>query len=282
MQSSRLGFVGRFVLGLVAMCVASGMFVSMAQAVGGPQWTVEIGGVKKTLAKAETRKIASITNLSANFKLKTASATIVCTNVRLGPTGGTLAGGNPGTDKAEIVFSECTVEGHPNCKAEEVIAGEGNGKIVSKVITMLGYEKPKNEKMALDAFFPEKSNEVFAEFTLVGPEGECPKITGNIVVKPTSTSTGVSIPELGTRKCGVLAQVGKSSGTKFELTNNKELFAKGGLNFPATAIAEGEHWLGTEFSELKCGLNAGVLGGATEIGESEITLEPGITAFGWE
>jgi hypothetical protein len=255
----------------------SAVGVATAQAAEGPKWTVEIGGVKKTLAKAETRSVASIKNLSTTFKLKTSTATIVCTSVRLGTTGGTLAGGNPGTDKVEIVFSGCTVEGHSSCKAEE----GSTGKIISKVITMLGYEKPKSENMALDGFFPEKSNEVFAEFSLVGPAEECPKVTGNIVVKPTATNTAVNIPELGTRRCGVLAQVGKSSGTVFALTSNGELFAKGGLNFPATAITVGEHWNGSAFAELKCSLSAGVLGAATEIGESEITLEAGITAFGW-
>jgi len=279
MHTSRLGQAGKLIVGLMAMCAASCMFVAVAQAAG-PQWTIEEGGVKSTLASG-TRSIANITNLS-KFKLKTATATIVCNKVRLGTAGGTLAGGNPGADRAEIVFSECTVEGFPNCKAEEVVGGVGNGKIVTKVFTLLGFEKPKVASMALDAFFPEKANEEFATFTLVGEE--CPLGTNGttITVKPKSGTTSVALRELGTRKCGVLAQVGKSSGSAFALISNNELFKKGGLNFPATAITEGEYWNGSAFVGLKCELEAGVLGRATEIGESELELAAPVTAYGWE
>jgi hypothetical protein len=264
------------------MCVASGMFVAAAQAVGGPQWTIEEGGVKKPLTTG-TRAIASITNLT-KFKLVasgTGSITIVCNKVKLGSNGGTLAGGNPGLDRAEVVFEECTVEGHPNCKAEE----GSTGKIITKVMTMLAFEKPKAASMALDAFFPEGAN--FASFKLVGTAANCPAGDANITVTvvPIATATSVALAELGTHQCGVLAKIGKSSGSIFELTKNTELFPKGGMAFPEPALTEGEYWNGTKFEPLTCGLEV-KLGSnkltATEVGEAEIDLAAGITTFGWE
>lgn len=265
-------------LAIVAVFALSAVVAGAAQAEG-PSW-INSGG-KLTANK----KIKSV-NVSS-LKL-TGAAPITCT----GETNtGELIAHDPGEDTATVTFTGCTGAENTGCTTtgagefavknakEETIAGE----IQIKVLTGLMYPKgsAKGTAEALDGFFPAKSSNLFAEVTFANVTA-CGTLKGK-TIKVSATGTAVHLNQLATgetRKCGVLAQVGKISGGAFVVTKAGETAIEGGLNFPSTAIAAGEWEEGTAFKEVKCSLEAdGAAAG--EVGVVKVETEPTAEAFGW-
>lgn len=265
---------------VVITCIGA----TAAQA-SGPVW-VTGAAPGRELATGETKRISTIGNLSV-MKLRGELAGVVvvtvCKKLSKGTEAAEIMGGNPGEDKAELLFSECSVEGKPNCEARQR-GGAAKAPIVAKVLTMLAYPEGRfNGNMALDAFFPKESNNVFAEFEFVGAECGTLTLANPVVVSAAGTEVTLTLPAAGTRrKCGVLGEVGRAEGAplKYVLSEPERPALKGALNFPAAALTRGEYWNGTAAAALRCELRA--FGNpATQIGEGDIELENNLEV-GWK
>ncbi len=257
-------------LGVAAMMI-SAVVSSAAQAAIGPLWIVEAGG--KMLGASEKRVITG-KNESVTFKLK-GSETIECTGVKVS---GELLGGEPGSNKEKIIFTGCVLEKHKLCFATG--SGKAEGEVEVNALSVLAYNEGEPEtSMALVAFAPETGS-VFAEFTLKGGTTNCTTFSG-LGIKVEAKGTALTDPVSGeSRKCGVLAQVGKINGGAFELTSSGTVAEVGGTNLPTTAIKKAELLEGGAFKTIECKLEAGALGVAVEIGVASVETNPK-EPFGW-
>jgi hypothetical protein len=292
-------------LALVAVFAMSAVAATAAQAMpptpGGPIWLVgchKVLAANKPLSRWED---AACTKLKAeggfDFRLFPGETqAITSKNVgtfTLGVPGlinmecksetntGELIGGNPGTDKSTITFSECTQEGKPECHATGAGEAKESGIIKFSVYTVLVYPKGKAEKPeeALDAVGPVGTTEKPNVFVVITTEGKGCTVNGG-KFEPTATGTEYGTPG-GKRKCGVLAEVGKlNAEKKFVLTKSGETAVEGALNFPGTAITEAEFWNGTAFTTIKCKFTTSSFP-SVEKGLEEVRTSPE-AAFGWE
>jgi hypothetical protein len=249
------------------------------------------GGFDTRLFAGETRKTTS-KKVSTVFKLKTSLLTIECTGEKAtgAPAENEIIGGWPGTDKSEVIFEGCHVEGKTVETCGAATAGKEKGIIGPfKVKTLLGFPvgEPGGTKEAYDQFFPTPSETEFTSFVLTGTACGALK-----EYKVKVLATGTKAVVMGTPLCGVIARVGKIVEEKFVVTKSGEVAEKGGLEFPTTAITEEKVWNPTtkEYEVVKCGLQAqineasGKLVGtvtAVEAGVALVELEPK-EPFGWE
>jgi len=297
-------------LSLLAVFAFSAVAAGAAQAVtGGPVWlvpchkvTVPKTGAFETEAKckkgeraakpeweweqtvllaSETRNIAKVAGVSAVQKLKAGTLTIECTNVAVksGATN-TIIGGNPGTDGATLVFTKCTAtKGTAKClvKSTSPIAG-GAEEIIVAAKTLLGYAPEKEEKTPFyEQFFPVGTSgepNLFVELEFSG--SSCGVLKGT---KTKVNATGTAAPSpvgFGTKKCGVIAEVGKIKAGLFEAAVPGELSKLGGLNLPETALTKEKVWNSETktFETVECTLEAAG-GPATQIGVVSVELESG-------
>jgi hypothetical protein len=288
----------RIVLAAAVALVAFGGIVATAAQAEGPYWIVKChkvltgnvaesrwedaacsklktgGGFDRRLLNGETRAIKS-SNVGA---LKLISSTGVTIECKKESNAGKIIGGNPGTDSAEITFTECSVA--PKTVAEcAASSGSVKGEIKSNVKTVLAYpegEAPTNTR-ALDAFTPQESNDLFAVFTLEGTN--CALLNKEKVeVKATGSLIKINGEE---RQCGVLAEVGKLVGGAFVRTVSGELATEGALNFKEKPITKAELQTGTTtFTKIECKLEA-FKATAEEVGLAKEETEPA-EEFGWE
>jgi len=258
----------------------------------------ELGGTKEydtRLLASETRTTTS-KNVSTVFKLKTSLLTIECPVEKT--TGAAaeneIIGGWPGTDKSEVIFEGCHVEGKTVETCGAATAGKGAGIIGPfKVKTLLGFPKgePGGTKEAYDQVFPTPSDTEFTSFVLTGTACGALK-----EYKVKVLATGTKAVVMGTPLCGVIARVGKIVAGAFKKTESGEVSKEGGLEFPAkktsSEYTEEEVWNPTteKYEVVKCGLAAEILNSkgelvgkvpAEEIGVVKVELVSG-EEFGWE
>ena len=221
----------------MAMFAMSAVAASSASAAkNGPHWWW--GNKERTL---KTEKLP-ITFKSGVTKLKVAGLSVECKKDK---GTGELIGGWPGTDKATIMFEECTVE-TIGCKAKN--KGGVFGTIEVKVNTELVYFTKKageEEKPPLGVLFKttESSNKTFVELEF---EGICALDNGPV------TATGEATPaaEIPERIAGVAGVVCKivEPAEKEALTHELECIEKEQTKFwfwKAGALTEGK--AGLEF-----------------------------------
>jgi hypothetical protein len=207
---------------------------------------------------------ALILDLSlTNFVLSSAPATITCTHV---DSNGALIGGNPGTDRSNVTFLNCTVNGSPKCDVWS--KGQPFGQIFVELKTELVYlENAENEKVG-DLFTP-KTGTTFVPLRATAlTEGACP--------------TGV--PATGEEEGGIKYGTTNVKGNivaKVEPVNKHELV--GTLLFPEAKIAKAFQNVGGTLKEVKPKLTAFELSEANESGTEDVWLENdepwGVQAF---
>jgi hypothetical protein len=262
-------------LALVAVFSMSVVAATVAQAEGGPVWITHDGVLPKKLVSAG----------STAFGLEIPAVSITCSKET---NKGEITGTNPGTGKDTLTFSGCVVPGSLTaCVATGVAkAGEKGtaGVIVLGGKTVLMYAKQgSNSTEADEAFFPEAANNVFAEITLKAePGGSCGLLEGKtFLVK--AKGTEVNEPAVD-RKCGLLAEVGKSNGGSppvFARTASGVLAEAGALGFPG-AITSAVVWQekAKTFESVNCALE--MWGSSADvIGTAVVNTGPA-EPFGWE
>jgi hypothetical protein len=99
-------------LALVAVFVASVAASAVAQAQTGPVWHVNGSKLEAGKTKAITDKNVAGKEAKLAGEIAGAKVVILCATVK---STGILIGGNPGKDQETIEFSNCKVEGQPNC-----------------------------------------------------------------------------------------------------------------------------------------------------------------------
>lgn len=269
--------VKHLLVAMLAVFAFSAVAAGAAQAAGGPVWIT-----KNTILP---KKIKSESLAGKKFTL-TGPANVECQKEK---DTGELIGGNPGTDKTTVTFSECSLEGKKVSECSATGLGEvkesGIIKTIAKTVLVYPEGKAPNKEDAWDAFFSEATNNVFAEFTLEGPSSGC-GLVNKVKVTVEAEGTEVELPTFKEkRKCGVLAEVGKVASGVFATTASGVMATEGGLNFPKPALTKAEMWNGTAFVKLTCGLHvktsAGLSGVGTEVGLSKVETEPA-EEFGWQ
>ena len=237
---------------------------------------------ERILLAGQTRKIKSenIAGAAGVFEL-TGPVNVLCKKEK---DTGELIGGNPGTDKSTVTFSECALEKKTvaECSATGTGQAKESGIIVTKVKTVLVFPEGSRTE-ALDAFFSEEANNVFAEFILEGPK--C-GLLNKVTVKVEANGTEIELPTFKEkRKCGVLAEVGKIVAGAFVKTKSGEVATEGGLRFPTPERTKAEVEKGTTFEKITCGLHVKTSAGASAAGDEEgvskVETEPA-EGFGWE
>ncbi len=125
----------------------------------------------RLLLTNETRSITAVANGAQ--KLSSSTVTIECKKLKL--TGSAiLRGGEPAGDSETIIYEECSVEGHPNCKVKN--KGGTFGTIETKLLgSTVGYASKEAEEKANQAatvtIFAPASGKVWFEIEM---ETECP------------------------------------------------------------------------------------------------------------
>jgi hypothetical protein len=260
-------------LALVAVFAMSALAATGAQATvtGGPVWITSAGPLlsgSKNIGKVEAVGVQT---------LKSTALTVECETVHIVTTSvNTINGGNPGTDKAELRFDHCHTASPKTCTVFGGGAPPKSEEIWAKVRSVLGYAKGKTEKEPIyDEFFPEETNNTF---TTISPDEitACAAIEGKtFAVKATGTEAPKPVG-FGTRKCGVIAEVGKIKAGAFEPAKSGELVKLGGLRLPTTPITEKEDWNSEtkKFEMVKCALTVAGSAG-TQSGIASVELAGG-------
>jgi hypothetical protein len=176
----RMRLVG---LALVAVFALTAVASSAAFAGEGPIW--KVAGSK--LESGITKNITAAKKAgSAEFKFK--AGTLITINCTGASSTGTIIGGEPGTDTANIKFTGCTVEGHSECTVkspkegtEEVPVGEIRVKAKTELV-YLSSTSATNEKVDasgvgshLGDLFSPASGSTFVELVVGG--NNCPSLT---------------------------------------------------------------------------------------------------------
>jgi hypothetical protein len=223
-----LGLVG--LMAAVAMMVAA-FGATAARAAEGPVWIHGAGRV--VLLAGQNLTIDS--ESEGEVTLLSSIVNILCKSLQ---NKGELFGGNPGTDLEELEFLECHVEGKTVAECAATSSGAAKGVILTNVLTALAYPlggQAGNE--ALDAVFPDGSNETFVTFTLAGTN--CGLLAGNVTV----LAIGLPLIELVKNEafeaqCGETGQLGKLEGGVFLTVAPGVVEEDPVLNFPGPESAE--------------------------------------------
>jgi hypothetical protein len=188
-------------VGLSIMAVLALSAFAVAPAFAGtetnPGWWVS--GTGAVLASGKT------VGLSASAvgvqKLKATGVEIDCNKVGV-KSGATLLGGIPGGDEETLIYSECTVKGHPE---PECVATGGSatnkGEIITEALksklafkTKVAAEKKEaSASKSVTVFTPVNAGGVFVEIGLEGSCGFVPtesKVTGSVMVDNIQTNEG--------------------------------------------------------------------------------------------
>ncbi len=195
-----------------------------------------------------------------------------------------ILGTDPGQTVAEIEMSECTLEGKNLTECSVTSAGQstkGIVKVYTDAVLVYPLNKAKEMAEALNALVPVNGS-LFAETTLEGTK--CTPVPNKTVVNLEANGTNITEPTFN-KKCGILAQIGEiTMSNTFKLLAAATPVEHGGLNFPATAIAEGELSLSNgTFLKITCELQAKsgfVSGKTTEIGVMEV-FHSLMSTLGW-
>jgi hypothetical protein len=187
-----------------------------------------------------------------NFGFATSIFTITCEHVT---SSGTLIGGNPGTDRANVTFSSCTVNGHPQCDVWS--QGQPFGQVFVELKSELVYlENAENEKVG-DLFTPKTGTRFVSLRATALSEGACP----------------VGVPSSGEEEGGIKYGTSNIKGSivaKVEPVNEHEL--AGALLFPEAKIAKAFQNVGGTLKEVKPKLTYFELAEANESGTEQVSL----------
>jgi hypothetical protein len=198
-----------------------------------------------------------------NFLLERSTGTITCTHV---DSNGALIGGNPGTDRSNVTFLNCTVNGHPQCDVWS--QGRPFGTIFAELKSELVYlENKENEKVG-ELFTPKTGTTIVSLRSTQLSEGACP------------TGWPATGEEEGGIKFGA-AKITGSIAAKVEPVNKHELL--GTLLFPAEKITKVFKNEGGTLKEVKPKLTVSGLEEMNESGTEDVWLENdepwGVQAF---
>jgi len=263
MTTSLKNTIVGLVLSAVTVAIV-GVGAAAAQAEG-PVW---LHGANVLLAAGEERTLNS--ESETTFKLTIAGGPAIECPTSLDT--GKFIGGEPGFDLDEVSFEGCHVQGKTLAECGAASAGMNAGIVLVELWTMLAYRAGhfNTNEEALDAVFPDPSDEEFVAFTLTGTK--CAAELNNVTV--TVLATGAPLLETAhfSAKCGLLGQLGllNAAGT-FVVSKSGELEQNPALNFPEPAIAEAEYTLAggvaTPFTcHLEADVSNGFKGEATESG----------------
>jgi hypothetical protein len=274
---SRIKIMG---LALVAVFAMSAIAASSASAAKtGPHWWVcekdptgkfensecnksGTGWESKELAAGETRKITFKNN--GNTKLKTASDLIECEKAEQTGTENEIIGGSPGTDKAKIKFTKCTVV-KPNlgCEVRSVQTPEVPfGTIEVAVNTELVYtgtkKQAEEEKPPLGILFKTtaKGAKTFVELEF---NGLCALAGTKKIVEATGEEHGPGTVGKGGVVCKSVEKI-----EEYKFAHELECVEKEQTKF--------FYWEGGTLKEGKAGLKLGTEE-AEQVGKGTIETE---------
>lgn len=259
------------------VCAIAGLTASTVRAAGPVWWEA---GNKELGANAGLEAFANLTNI----KFKVGTDVLVCTRSSKATGIGEVKRGNPGTDRTEIEYSGCSVEGFPNCVTKP---------IKSSIYTLLAYpEGGANGTKAVDVTFPQAATNVLFQFTLENKSPTETCVANGNVVTVRATGTEIEIPTIAVRrKCGAIGKLGIVEAGAFKETKGNEIAKKGALRFPEPAITTAEYYNPTaaKFESLSCRLEATTVAPclvlqftAQEVGDVSFAIEVGEKEFGWE
>ncbi len=178
--------------------------------------------------------------------------TVICTSVT---STGTIIGGTPGTDTANITFSGCTVEVLKKALTSTQCLVKGGpslstGEVKVEAITELVYKEEAENTHVYDLFSPTSAHKpVFTKLEFVVGTGSCGSVPSGLVPVEGSVAAEAS-------------PINEDSPT-------------GKLVFPTTAIKSAFQWLGGgKYMEVKPSLKLyGGLATGTQSGTEDVMIE---------